>query len=103
MAIVGFHDDLHEELHALMRLNKAGLNSMNQLLTEAADAGDPVGLVVLDSLSQLRPDPASSTPNPMTFTTAFLDKKSFTLIHLSRENIKGFLAHPRSDGPKVGH
>ena len=53
--IVARDPELSGDLKPLLILDKSGLNGLEQMLREAREAGDPVGLVVLDSLSRLKP------------------------------------------------
>jgi replicative DNA helicase len=55
LLIVARDRDLAHELRPLLRLDEHGLPLLRQLLQQAKDDGDPIGLVVLDSLSRLKP------------------------------------------------
>jgi hypothetical protein len=63
LAIVARDRDLDPRLRPLLRLDTNGLSLFDTLLGRAADAGDPFGLVVLDSLSRLKPAGTSESDN----------------------------------------
>jgi len=63
--------DLTREAAGLFKLDPAGLALLRRMLQSAADAGDPFGLVLLDSLSRLKP--AEAEENDADAMTAFLD------------------------------
>ncbi len=55
LLLVARDPDLPRELRPLLRMDEKGLPLLRQLLQQAKDEGDPIGLVVLDSLSRLKP------------------------------------------------
>jgi hypothetical protein len=63
LLIVARDPDLPRELRPLLRMDEQGRSVLCQLLQQARDDGDPIGLVVLDSLSRLRPTGTSESDN----------------------------------------
>ncbi|MCH8084136.1 MAG: AAA family ATPase [Myxococcales bacterium] len=63
LLIVARDRDLPRALCPLLRLDEKGLPLLRQLLQQAKDDGDPIGLVVLDSLSRLKPAGMSESDN----------------------------------------
>ena len=63
LLLVARDPDLPRELRPLLRMDEHGLPLLRQLLQQAKDDGDPIGLVVLDSLSRLKPAGMSESDN----------------------------------------
>ena len=63
LLIVARDRDLPRALCPLLRLDEKGLPLLRQLLEQAKADGDPIGLVVLDSLSRLKPAGMSESDN----------------------------------------
>jgi hypothetical protein len=61
--IVGRDPELATPLRPLLTLDSKGLSLLRQVLDEAKAAGDPIGLVVLDSLSRLKPSGVEENDN----------------------------------------
>jgi len=53
--IIARDEQLAPPLAPLLTLDDEGIERFDSLLREARDAGDPIGLVILDSLSRLKP------------------------------------------------
>ena len=61
--IVARDPELAADATALLTLNDAGLRALQDMLREAQESGDPIGLVVLDSLSRLKPPSVEESDN----------------------------------------
>jgi len=69
--VVALSEKLPRSLRALLNLDERGLRRLRQLLATARRKGRPIGLVVLDSLSRLKP--ADADENDANAMTALLD------------------------------
>ena len=65
LTLVGRHDQLSPEERRLLTLDDEGVAMLRALLLQATDVGDPFGLVVLDSLSRLKPPTLDENDNSM--------------------------------------
>jgi hypothetical protein len=103
--ILGRDTELTREAEGFLRLDDRGLNMLSGLLKEAEAAGDPVGLLVLDSLSRLKPLDVEENDNDG--MSQWLDKLEGIavehrtwnlLIHHQGHQSDGSRAEPRNAG-----
>jgi hypothetical protein len=103
--IVARDPELSADLKPLLTLDQKGRGLLEQLLREAKDTGDPIGLVVLDSLSRLKPDDVDENDNNAMYR--WLDRLDaiaqahsvyILLIHHAGHGGEGRSADPKSAG-----
>jgi hypothetical protein len=103
--LVARDPELPHETRPLFTLDEQGLELLKEILEEASEAGDPVGLLILDSLSRLKPPDFEEIDNDG--MTRWLDaleaiaqvhRVYILLIHHQGHSTGGRRGEPRNAG-----